>query len=41
MRRPSRSPSDGSDLWREALWSLELIGAVLVIAVLVAQLGRV
>ncbi|HYX79351.1 MAG TPA: hypothetical protein VE976_01950 [Actinomycetota bacterium] len=42
MRRPSRSRSeDRSDLWRETLWSLELIGAVLLVALLVAQFGRI
>jgi hypothetical protein len=44
MRRPSpsRSPSDDrSDLWRETLWSIELIGSVLLVALLVAQLGRI
>jgi hypothetical protein len=42
MRRRSRSRSDDpSDLWRETLWSLELIGSVLLVALLVAQLARV
>jgi hypothetical protein len=34
-------PTDPSDLWHETLWSVGLIGAVILVVVLVAQLGRI
>jgi hypothetical protein len=38
---PKRPRVGPPGLWQETLWSIGLIGAVVVVLVLVAQLGRV